>query len=402
MSCAQIPDSKIQGKKALGSSENLYDEKQYDEKLYDKKLYDEKLLRSDERASLLLRGLYSRYGYMPYRMSKFEEYELYMRNKDFLISDRIITFNDTDDRLLALKPDVTLSIIKNGRDVKGYKQKVCYNENVYRISESTHRFKEIMQTGIECIGDLDIYDVYEAIYLAARSLSLLSESYILDISHMGIIASAIDELGDFDEGFRGEALRYIAQKNAHDLSGLCASQGLSNEAIQELCEYINIYGDRADVIKKIERLCKSEKSRQALKQLREISRLLDDSDVSEHIRYDFSVVNDMNYYNGIVFRGFIDGISEGVLAGGRYDDLVRKMGRNSQAIGFAIYIDLLESINRTHEDVDVECILLYDDTTDRRQVARKVREITRAGRSVVALTSVPDRLRYNEVIDIRN
>ena len=124
--------------------------------------------------------------------------------------------------------------------------------------------------------------------------------------------------------------------------------------------------------------------------------------MSEHIRYDFSVVNDMNYYNGIVFRGFIDGISEGVLAGGRYDDLVRKMGRNSQAIGFAIYIDLLESINRTHEDVDVECILLYDDTTDRRQVARKVREITRAGRSVVALTSVPDRLRYNEVIDIRN
>ena len=93
-------------------------------------MIDEKLLKNEERAMLSLRSLYRQYGYMPFKMSKFEEYDLYVRNKEFLVSDSVITFNDTDGRLLALKPDVTLSIIKNGVDEPGAKQKLYYNENV--------------------------------------------------------------------------------------------------------------------------------------------------------------------------------------------------------------------------------------------------------------------------------
>ncbi len=68
-------------------------------------------LRPDERAGLMLRELYHRHGYQPYRMSKFEPYDLYAKNKSFLVSEHILTFTDTDGRLMALKPDVTLSII---------------------------------------------------------------------------------------------------------------------------------------------------------------------------------------------------------------------------------------------------------------------------------------------------
>ena len=57
---------------------------------------------------------------------------------------------------------------------------------------------------------------------------------------------------------------------------------------------------------------------------------------------DFSVVNDMNYYNGIVFKGYIKGIPAGILSGGQYDSLLVKMGRRSRAAGFAVYMDLLE------------------------------------------------------------
>ena len=110
-------------------------------------MLDENLFRSEELAVFHLRDLYRRYGYLPYRMSKFEEYELYVRNKDFLVSDRVITFNDTNGKLLALKPDVTLSIIRGGEDAPGTKQKVYYNENVYRVSERTHRFKRSCRQG---------------------------------------------------------------------------------------------------------------------------------------------------------------------------------------------------------------------------------------------------------------
>ena len=81
-------------------------------------------LKEDEKLLFTLRGLYSEYGYRPFRMSKFETYELYAGNRDFLVSDRIITFNDTNGELLALKPNVTLSIVKNAAFRQGYKQKL--------------------------------------------------------------------------------------------------------------------------------------------------------------------------------------------------------------------------------------------------------------------------------------
>ena len=75
-----------------------------------------------ERIALSLRDLYGRYGYRQYKMSKFEEYDLYARNKDFLISDSVITFTDTDGKLMALKPDVTLSIVNNSMDCPGIRK----------------------------------------------------------------------------------------------------------------------------------------------------------------------------------------------------------------------------------------------------------------------------------------
>ena len=119
-------------------------------------MIDDKILKNEEKAVFALRSLYKRYGYLPFKMSKFEEYDLYLKNKDFLVSDRVITFNDVSGKLLALKPDVTLSIIKNTRDMPGVKQKVYYNENVYRVSSDTGHFGEIMQAGLECIGDMTL------------------------------------------------------------------------------------------------------------------------------------------------------------------------------------------------------------------------------------------------------
>ena len=77
-----------------------------------------KILKSDERAVFDLLDLYSRYGYSRFKSGKFEEYELYARNRDFIGQDAILTFTDSSGRLMALKPDVTLSIVKNTKDIK--------------------------------------------------------------------------------------------------------------------------------------------------------------------------------------------------------------------------------------------------------------------------------------------
>ena len=155
---------------------------------------DKRTLGRAEAAELSLRSLYSKHGYLPFKMSKFEEYDLYVRNKDFLLSDNVITFNDTDGRLLALKPDVTLSIIKNTTVERGCKSKVYYSENVYRVSPRLRRFGELRQTGLDCVGDTDILDTFEVVYLAAESLAEVSSDFVLDVSHLGVLSAVISRI----------------------------------------------------------------------------------------------------------------------------------------------------------------------------------------------------------------
>ncbi len=142
----------------------------------------ESLLKNDERAVFALRKLYSDNGYKQFKMSKFEEYDLYVKNKDFLVSEGVITFNDTNGKLLALKPDVTLSILKHYSGEKGNVEKYYYNENVYRVSESSHTYKEIMQSGIECIGDINEKDCLDVIGLAFERLALINDDFIVNLS----------------------------------------------------------------------------------------------------------------------------------------------------------------------------------------------------------------------------
>lgn len=363
-------------------------------------MINESLLKNDERAVYALRALYKRYGYMPFKMSKFEEYDLYVRNKDFLISDRIITFNDTNGKLLALKPDVTLSIIKNGEDEVGCKQKVYYNENVYRVSGSTHQYKEIMQTGLECIGDIDMYDIFETVSLAAASLNLISEDFVLDVSHLGVLSALLDESSE-DEHFRREAAHHIAEKNPHDLARVCAEYGVDVDKAAALGEFIGIYGDMASVIAQLEPLCVSSAAAQALEELRALYALLSGTPYADRIHFDFSIVNDMNYYNGIVFKGFLSGICEGVLAGGQYDKLMRKMGRKSGAVGFALYLDLLEDLQDTANEFDVDVLLLYDEKTPMTALVERMNTLTAQAKLVTAQRGVPSALRYREICDMR-
>ena len=71
------------------------------------------ILTRGERAVLTLRQLYEGYGYRRYRIEKFEPYDLYRENRNFLDEETAITFPDSRGRLMALKPDVTMSIVKS-------------------------------------------------------------------------------------------------------------------------------------------------------------------------------------------------------------------------------------------------------------------------------------------------
>ncbi len=166
-----------------------------------------------------LHRLYGLHGYRPFRVSRFEKYELYAACKDFLVSDRVLTFTDTDGELLALKPDVTLSILRAVPYHPGIRQRLFYHESVYRPGPPDGRFREMPQSGVECIGDLDDFDVYEILRLADDCLRLLPCETALSFSHLGILRSLLNLL-PADENDRGEILRLLSSRSVHGLSEL--------------------------------------------------------------------------------------------------------------------------------------------------------------------------------------
>lgn len=357
----------------------------------------ETIMKEEERIAFSLRALYKTYGYLPYKMNKFESYDLYVANKEFLLGDGVIAFNDTDGKLLALKPDVTLSIIKNDVD-DGAKRKVCYNENVYRISEKTRHFKEIMQSGLECIGDVDAYDVFECVFLAAASLEKISPSFVLEISHLGILSALLEEIGG-GEAFDSEIMKKIADKNAHELRALCQEIGVDETKCAQLESLIEVYGDPDLVLEKLSRAYRSPRACAAIEELRALWSLLKTTPYASHIRIDFSVVNDMHYYSDIVFKGFIDGIGEGVLSGGRYDHLLARMGRKSGGIGFAVNLDSLSGFGEKGQITDVDALVLYADDTPPFQIAQTVQSLVQEGLSVTT-QKTKGALRYGRIVDL--
>ncbi len=349
-------------------------------------------LKYDEKVIFKLRSIYEKYGFARFKMSKFEEYDLYVKNKDFLISDSVITFTDTNGKLMALKPDVTLSIIKNSKEFGEGLQKVYYDENVYRVSNGTHSFKELMQVGLECIGDIDDYCVCEVLKLAADSLRSISENVVLDVSHLGIVASIIDDM-DISNQCRIDVMRCIGQKNIHEMNNILSLAEVDAQKIELLANVVSLYGKPSIVLPKLEKLLKNN---ELVAELKNITEAVDD----DILRIDFSVVNDINYYSGIVFKGFVEGVPEGVLSGGRYDRLMKKMHSKKGAIGFAVYLDVLERIMDVSRNYDIDTVLLYSANKSLKQIKNAVEELNKNGDRVLALKSVPKKLRYKKLAEL--
>jgi len=316
---------------------------------------DSSMLTATEVAIYRLRALYKKHGYTPYKMSKFEAYDLYARNKNFLISDNIITFTDHDGKLMALKPDVTLSIVREAPEAPGQVQKVYYNENVYRVPQGEDNFKEIMQVGIECVGDVDGACVCEVLTLAADSLAMTAESdeYVLDVSHLGVISAILDSMGAVG-ALRKQLLSLMGEKNLHEIKRLCAEESMDSQKTNVLCQVLSACGKGTMILDTLQSLLSAiPETRVAFTELAEAVQRLATAGYADRVQIDFSVIHNMSYYNGLVFRGFVRGLSKSILSGGQYDALLARMGKNSRAIGFAVYMDQLSDLDVTDADVTI-------------------------------------------------
>lgn len=355
------------------------------------------ILKSDEEAVLRLRALYHQYGYTRYKVSKFEEYDLYAHNKSFLVCESILTFTDTNGKLMALKPDVTLSVAKNVGAEETATHKLCYSEKVYRTSRRSEGFREIGQTGLECIGKIDPYLTGEVLMLAEKSLSLIGDRYVLDISQMGFLLGLLEAAG-VAERDSGEVLALMANKNLPGLSAFLAERGLSAETLTAVA---SIYEPLETALPKIAVFVEGERMRAAYEELCAIAEVARAWDILGSLYLDFSIAGDRNYYDGIIFRGYVNGIPEAILLGGRYDSLLRKMGKRAEAIGFAVYPELIGAYDAPSAQYDADAVLLYGDGDATADVIDAIRALKKDGRTVRAECGDSTATRAREVYKMK-
>lgn len=354
-------------------------------------------LKQEEKILSELTALYESRGYKKYKPSCFEEYSLYLNNLDFLISKNVITFSGASGRLLALRPDVTLSIINHIKVSDNETQKLFYTEKVYRQSAGIAEFREINQTGVEVIGEVDAVCEAEILMLVADTLAIISPDYLLDVSHMGFAEGLISS---FKVSAEDQIIAYalLREKNLHDFEEFAERNNLSQQQIDAFTTAVKVSGNAKSAVSEIKKVAFNKEMTEATAHLETLIDTLTNLGYGDRLNVNFSIANNADYYNGVIFNGYIDGVPHSVLSGGRYDNLLAKMGKRSQAIGFALYLGELERYFKPDGNF-VDSLIIYDDKTQVKALELS-NKILAEGKTVRLARSAPDGVKFGKLINL--
>jgi ATP phosphoribosyltransferase regulatory subunit len=294
---------------------------------------------------------------------------------------------------------VTLSIAKNTHATRASSEKFYYLENVYRQDRHSGAYQEISQLGLEYIGALTDYAAGEVLTLAIRTLKEISPSYKLQLSHAGFVQSLLDSL-TVDERARRTLTDLIRRKNLDDLGETALTVGVAPAAVSLLTAACQLSGPLPETLARARGVAITPGMTEALSKLDRMRASLEAANCLDGVTLDFSLMNDLDYYSDIVFRGYVEGLPRAVLAGGCYSSLLRKFGRDVEAVGFAVYLNELTFLYKGARPRDVDLLLLYTERDDPAQVVKKVEELIGQGFTVRAETSAPQALRYGRAISM--
>lgn len=329
-----------------------------------------------------LRGLFCHKGFVETEVNKFEDYNLYMDHKNFLETDRLVSFMDAQGRLMVLKPDITLSIVKNiEQSALGFTQKLYYVDEVIRFSKENSSYNAIRQIGVEVIGRLDNISKLEIISLAQLALGEISNDYILDISHMDFVRGFLKGIG-LSLVHQEKALEALHTKSGHNLKALLTKLDLPQETIEQGATLLEINSNISEGLKQAENLVINEEMQQAYNQLCVLEKELSDAGISQKVNLDFSVVSDLDYYNGFSFLGYVNGVPKAVLSGGEYSNLLTKMENENEGMGFALSLNEIDQYFPKEKKVDFDVMIVYSADANYSQLLKVAEEFQQQGRVV--------------------
>ncbi|MDD2494143.1 MAG: ATP phosphoribosyltransferase regulatory subunit [Tissierellia bacterium] len=275
-------------------------------------------------------------GYMNIEPSIFEGYDEFTDVNFRIDKKSTVKVFDNSGEILILSPDITTGIINKfmTRWELGLILKIFYYGKTYMFSNG---IKEKRQMGVELIGEKNENTDESVLNTALKIINKYTDDYLIEIGNSkflkGLIEACLFNKVDYDN-----VLNLIYVKNKQALKEYLEKLPY-REPISTLLNILDLEGNFDEINRSLNGLYMNDLMKEGLRELYNIDEFF--KNVTNKITYDLSMVSELSYYDGIIFRGYINGINKEIIKGGRYDSFTEQFRFNVPAIGFSIELDEL-------------------------------------------------------------
>lgn len=300
--------------------------------------HEKRCLESD------LRALFSRYGYREIETPGLEYLNVYRVGNGFADEEELFKLTDANGSLLCLRYDGTVPTARLAATVmrdEPLPLRLCYIGQMFRFSEAGGGRQRVFgQAGIEFIGSAQPEADAEIIHIAIRAARAAGiEDLQVSIGQVAFFKGLVEAWG-IDNERAGELQRIINRKESVALEDWCEAYALSEEKSATLHAMVRGNANRELLDRWISELpdCTA---RDALVNLNKMLNILEDYGDLPYCSIDLGMLQDIEYYSGMIFRGYTYGIGFPVFTGGRYDTVMKEFGRDLPATGVSIGTDMI-------------------------------------------------------------
>lgn len=289
---------------------------------------------------------FEKWGYEEVITPMIEFYKTYEAGFDNINEQDMYKFFDAQGRILMLRADMTIPIARLAatkfKDVTP-PLRFHYCANVFKVHEDLSGLKnEISDCGVELIGVDQQNGDLEILMTALDALSVVKDhTWVLEIGNINFFREACHYFSITQEESE-ELADLIDQKSMTSLAEKLDALGLEEHGKQFFLQLPWMSGDET-MLENAKRYCFCSELQEILDRLLQLAKDLQNLGC-EHVQFDLGKTKNLNYYTGIVFEAYVEGVGKRVLSGGRYDTLLEKYGRKLPAVGFSIKLDLLSQI----------------------------------------------------------
>lgn len=317
-------------------------------------LFDECIIRRNVENTI--HSIFKKSGYSELITPGLEFFDVFNLSSRHFPQESLYKLVDSKGRLIVLRPDSTTPmarVVATRLKDAPLPLRLYYNQCVYNISPLlTGRSDQIVQTGIELIGSSSKTADLEVITTAVEVLSgCHSGKFSLEIGDIGFFRELVNKL-EVNDDMKEDIRSLIETKNYPALNDLLDKIG-KNDITHALKRLPRLFGGE-EVFEKASKLFRDEKIDKILDNLKSVYKDVSQLCVDGEITVDLGMVNRVDYYTGIIIKGYLEGYGEEVLSGGRYDKLIAEFGYDVPATGFAVNVNAVSSIISKNTKVSVK------------------------------------------------